>query len=75
MSQKKLFVLYDGRAKFMDTDAASIMDTADTEAEAIKESKETWEGYDCIWFKYDIDEEGALVNEKKREDIEIPGVH
>ena len=50
---RKLFILYDGRAKSGDPDEASVMDTARTEGEARKSSKTNWRDYDVIWYEYD----------------------
>lgn len=46
------FVLYDGRAKLGDYTIATVMDLANTEAEARSEGSTTWAGYDAIWFEY-----------------------
>lgn len=63
----KLFVLYDGRARFGDTEDASIMTTAESEGEAIGESQD-WEDVDGIWYEYDVKGK-TLVNETMRPDI------
>jgi hypothetical protein len=48
-----MFVLYDGRAKTGDTDDASVLDTADTEAEARCAGRTAWQDYDAIWYEYE----------------------
>lgn len=70
---KKLFILYDGRAKSGDTDRASIYVTADSEKEAREDGQEpAWN--DGVWYEYDrVPAErgagGMLKNERPRFDI------
>jgi hypothetical protein len=67
----KLFVLYDGRAKFMDTDDATVMDTAESVAEA-RATSENWRDHDAVWFEYNVQHEGdteVLHDETMRADI------
>lgn len=64
---KKLFVLYDARAKFGDTDDACVYVTASSEKEAREDGKDSsWQ--DGIWYEYDCDGD-TLVNEKMRPDL------
>ena len=65
---KKTFVLYDGRA-VIDTDDALVMDTASTEKEARRVGVDVWEGYDYIWWEYDITQKGTLSNGVCRADL------
>lgn len=65
----KQFILYDGRAKFGDTDDASIMDTAESEKEARKAGNSLWKGYDALWCEYECLDGKTLINEVKRYDI------
>ncbi len=73
MPQKKTkkFILYDGRARFtLDTDEATVLDTADTEKEA-RSCKGDWPE-DSIWVEYDIetrDGKDFATNENFRWDI------
>lgn len=64
----KMFILYDGRAFVGNTEDASILDTAETEEEAIEAGKEAWEDFDAIWYEYDVKGE-ELINEKQRPDL------
>ena len=48
-----VWLLLDGRAKLGDSDAALVLDTADSEAEARNEGKTTWAFYDAIWMDPD----------------------
>lgn len=64
----KKFILYDGRAKVMDTDKASIMDVVSSEEEARREGSTTWEGHDAIWCEYDLKGD-EIINEVKRFDL------
>ena len=74
MSQKKTkkFILYDARARFsMDTDEATVLETADSEKEA-KSCKGDFAA-DSIWVEYDIevrDGKTFMTNERFRWDIE-----
>ena len=49
----KHFVLFDGRAKSLDTDDAVVMDVADSEHEAIAASR-SHRGVDAIWYEYKL---------------------
>jgi hypothetical protein len=69
MKKEKLFILYDGRAKLGETNDASVLCTASTEKEAREDTKELFEGYDAIWFEYDVDKGDVLVNGKPRYDL------
>lgn len=67
----KVFILYDGRAKFGDTDHAAVLVTASSEREAWRDSG-TFRDYDAVWFEYDLvaGETGQeAVNENVRPDI------
>lgn len=69
----KMFILYDGRAKYgVDTDDCTVMDTAETEQEAMREGRRTWKDHDAIWAEYDTRQtakETLLENEKLRWDL------
>lgn len=65
---KKMFVLYDGRAMAGDPDDASVMDTAEAEAEAAEAGRTTWAGHDAIWYEYD-QKRDKLVNGIPRPDL------
>ena len=69
-TRRKLFVLYDGRAKDGDTDRAAILVSANNEAEARKDSRD-WRGYGAIWYEYDVGVSGGLESEIMRPDLEI----
>ncbi len=43
-------LLMDGRAR-TDVDRASVMDTAETEAEAAEASAGVWRGHDAVWVQ------------------------
>ena len=62
-----VFILYDGRAKSGDTDDASVIVIADSEAEASSDS-EDWRDVDAVWYQYDL-VNGEAVNERRRDDI------
>jgi hypothetical protein len=68
----KVFVLYDGRAKLGDTDDASVLCSAESEAEAWDDSK-SFRDIDGVWYEYDLMDEGedypVARNEKQRPDI------
>ena len=49
-AEKRMFVLFDGRARSGDTDDAAVLDTADSEAGA-KSCKGDWPK-DSIWYEY-----------------------
>jgi len=66
---RKVFVLYDGRAKHGPTDDASIYVTAQSEREARRDAKEFPDFDDGIWAEYDLNEQGEAVNERLRWDL------
>jgi hypothetical protein len=55
----RIFILYDGRAKYGDTDDAICMDTAMSEEEAAELSQGMWADHDAIWY------ETKLVGDQK----------
>jgi hypothetical protein len=63
---KKIFVLYDGRAKDGDPDSAEVMGTAHSEQEALKASRTAQ--HDAVWYEYDVDG-NRLLNGKPRLDL------
>jgi hypothetical protein len=65
----KMFVLYDGRAVYEDTDDCSVMDTASTEGEARASGEDLWKDYDAIWAEYDLMPDGSYGNETLRYDL------
>jgi len=66
---KKQFILYDGRATDVEgTNDAAIFDSATTEDEARRSGMDDWEGYDCIWWEYDLIGT-ELKNGKMRADL------
>ena len=67
--RKKVFALFDGRAKCGCSDDATQMDAEESEAEARRCGEMMWKGYDAVWYEYDVDERGYLVNERMRTDI------
>lgn len=60
MSQKKLFVVYDGRAILSDTDDASVVVVCDSLQKARREAKGHGE---CAIYEYDVAAGDELVNE------------
>jgi hypothetical protein len=65
---KKVFVLYDGRAKHgTDTDDCAVLVSANSEREAWDDS-ETFRDVDGLWFEYDLIN-GEATNERARPDI------
>ena len=66
---RKVFVLYDGRAKYGPTDDASVYLTAQSEREARENSEEFEEFDDGIWAEYDLNEKDEAVNERLRWDL------
>lgn len=64
---EKLFVLYEGRAKYDGTDRAAILVSAQSQKEALADTL-SWRGYDAVWYEYDVVNK-KLVNEKMRPDI------
>jgi len=50
-ADRPCWLLLDGRAKMgpEGVDRATVMDTADTEAQARRRGKHDWRGYDAIW--------------------------
>ncbi len=60
---KKIFILYDGRAKCGDTDDAAVMDTANSEREAWAASRQCWRKVDAIWYENVFDAEGKVATE------------
>ncbi len=69
MATRKMFILYDGRARFSgETDDATVLDTADNEKEA-RSCRGDWPE-DSIWCEYDVAADGkTLTNEQFRFDI------
>lgn len=66
----KKFILYDGRAKFGDTDLADAMDVEETEEAARLVGRKIWSDVDAVWFEYDFDaEKNVTTNEKMRPDL------
>lgn len=68
IEKEYLFVLYDGRAKFGNTDSASIYITAQTEKEAKKDGKDR-SFDDGIWYQYEVNSKSELINPKVRWDL------
>ena len=66
---RKVFILYDGRAKYGPTDDASVYLTAQSEQEARRDGEEYPDFDDGIWAEYDFNEKGEAVNEKLRWDL------
>lgn len=63
----KIFILYDGRAKSMDTDDATVIVTASSEEEC-KSYEDIKHDFDGIWFEYDLVYNKA-INETARWDL------
>ena len=52
---KKVYVLYDGRARYgVDTDACAVLCSAHSEREAWADSKTSFRGMCGLWFEYDL---------------------
>jgi hypothetical protein len=71
---EKVFILYDGRAKFGDTEDAAVLVTAPSEQEAWNDSRTNFKDVDAVWFEYDLvpasNKYGReATNEKMRPDI------
>jgi len=65
------FVLFDGRARSGDTDDAQVIDTANTEREAKRITRENMSVIwmtDAVWYQYDLDGK-TLINERMRDDL------
>ena len=66
---KKMFILYDGRARYgIDTDDCAVMCTANSASEAWRDSKDCFRDVSAMWFEYDLIN-GVADNEKPRPDI------
>lgn len=63
---RKAFILYDDRAYTGDTDDATVLDTADSEAEARESNQFHSQG---VWYEYDRDDQDNLSNGNIREDL------
>lgn len=66
MQSEKMFILYDGRARYGDEDNAAVLVTAETEREA-----RSYRGdfnSDSIWFEYKL-VDGVAIEGRRREDI------
>ncbi len=66
---RKVFVLYDGRAKYGPTDDASVYCVAGSEREAKEIGEEDEDFDDGIWAECDLNEKGEAVNERLRWDL------
>lgn len=68
---RKLFVLYDGRARSGSVEDATVMDTA----ESVKEIREMQRDFPClhprdsVWYECD-DDGKTLTNRKMRTDLD-----
>lgn len=58
-----IFILYDGRAKYGDTDDATVLDTANSVHEAQRASRQCWKRVDAIWYENKFDEKGEVATE------------
>jgi hypothetical protein len=61
----KMYVLYDSRARTGDPDKASVLDTARSEDQCRRRVK--FGG--AVWFEYDKERDGELINPRIREDL------
>lgn len=68
LKPEKVFVLYEGRAKFGCTDDAIVLVSCIGEEETLADSIH-FQGYDAIWYEYDVTEKDELVNEKIRPEL------
>ena len=59
----KVFILYDGRAKFGDTDDAAVLDTANSVSEAWQASRQCWRDIDAIWYENDFNADKTEATE------------
>lgn len=64
----KLYVLYDGRARY-GTEHGVILARTMCPHRARKIKQTEFYGFDCLWFEYDIIVPYQLINEKKRLDL------
>ncbi|MCP4549261.1 MAG: hypothetical protein GY835_22640 [bacterium] len=66
-----MFILYDGRAHGGNPEDAAVLDTADTEAECLRITREGLHGDHNVWYQYDI-KGSMLINERERADLSHP---
>ena len=66
-SPTKLFILFDARAQSGDTEDAIALDTANSEKQARRISKDH-QGERAVWYEYDVQGK-TLVNGKARHDL------
>jgi hypothetical protein len=57
----RIYILFDGRAKGGDTDAAQVLVSASTRREA--EGYIGMFGFDSIWYGYTFDEKGVAIED------------
>lgn len=60
MTTEPVWIIYDGRAIFGDTDDAAVLesfgpDDAKNDEQAIKYAKREWQGYEFALYRYDLD--------------------
>ena len=60
---RKIFILYDGRAKSGNTDDASVMDVADSVNEAWQSTRQCWRDIDAIWYENEFELDGKTAVE------------
>lgn len=64
-----VWIVYDGRAIFGNTDNASVLQSFGTDAarnddEAIRYAKRNWRGHEFALYRYDLNEKREAVNER-----------
>lgn len=59
---EKIYILYDSRANFKNTEDCSIVCVANSFEEVINDSKDNPE--ECVWFSYDRN--GEVLNNEQR---------
>lgn len=62
----KLWIVYDERAAWGDSDAALVLETCNSRAEAMREPRNRRRRacHDGIVFEYDTTDENTLINER-----------
>ena len=65
VSMPCMWIVYDGRAEFGDTDDASVMEACGNGWQDLRQALWSWREYDAVLAEYDIDSDGkTLINER-----------